>query len=136
MPPRPDSPPPPDPAPSSPLRQWIEHRRALVADLAQALRDGFQAVAAFKASAYLDCVERQDELTQRIAALDRRRPDLPPAGPERAWAAAELERMNAEMKELAGLHAALIEHAGRSVRSFQRVWALGAPGYDPPEKKK
>jgi len=91
--------------------------------LSQALRDGFQAVAAFQAAAYLDCVERQQALCLQIAAHDSRKPVL---GEQ---AAAALRALNAELRQLGEIQASLIEHGSRSVRCFQRVWALGAPGY-------
>ncbi|MGH9416173.1 MAG: hypothetical protein ACRD01_06050 [Terriglobales bacterium] len=120
--------PPPLPPPL-PLAAWLGQRRTLVELLEQELRDGFQAVAAFDAPRYLDCIERQEGLCQSIARLDRR---LPAPTPDKAFmeaAAAELRRMNAELKTLADVQQALIEHGSRSVRSFQRVWAMAAPGY-------
>lgn len=120
-------------SPHGTMRIWLEERGRLADELGAALQAGFRAVGAFNAPAYLDCIEQQEDLCRQIADLDKRMPA--PAG-ERAdleWAAAELQRMNAELKRLADIQAALIEHGGRSVRCFQRVWALGAPGYDPPK---
>ncbi|HWG38124.1 MAG TPA: hypothetical protein VN690_10440 [Terriglobales bacterium] len=97
----------------------------MVAQLSQALRDGFQAVAAFQGAAYLDCVERQQALCLQIAALDQRKPTL---GEQ---AAVSLRALNSELRQLGEVQAALIEHGSRSVRCFQRVWALGAPAYGP-----
>jgi hypothetical protein len=119
------------PAPLT-MDDWLEQRRRLVAELIQQLRSGFQAVAAFDGAAYLDCVERQEGLCRRIAALDAR---CPPPGPDaiaNRRAASTLRFMNAELKQLGNLQAALIESGGKSVRCFQRVWALGAAAYAPP----
>lgn len=116
------------------MNEWLAQRRELVEALSQALRAGFAAVAAFNAPAYLDCVEYQEDLCQRIASLDRRMPQ-PPACPADvpSWraAAAELQSMNAELRRLADIQTALIAHGSRSIRSFQRVWALSASGYGP-----
>lgn len=115
------------------MNEWLAQRRELVEALSQALRAGFAAVAAFNAPAYLDCVEQQEDLCQRIAALDRRIPK--PKSQEAASAAADLKAMNAELRRLGDVQAALIAHGSRSIRSFQRVWALGASGYQPPQEK-
>ncbi|HUX65969.1 MAG TPA: hypothetical protein VMV31_00615 [Terriglobales bacterium] len=114
------------------LEAWLRQRQALVAELAQALREGFQAVAGFDPNRYLDCIERQEELSQRIAGLDRRQPASVGARAELERAAEALRRMNAELQQLAGVQTALIEHGGRSVRCFQRVWAMNAPSYGAP----
>lgn len=123
------------------MNEWLAQRRALVNALSQALRAGFAAVAAFDAPAYLDCVEQQEDLCRRIAVLDRRLPPLLEAltadGPgdrRREAAAFELKTMNAELRRLADIQAALIAHGSRSIRSFQRVWALGASSYRPPQE--
>jgi hypothetical protein len=120
---------------AAPMTAWLAQRRRLVEALTYELRAGFQAVAAFQAPAYLDAVERQQGLAQRILTHDRAMP-LPDAdaGVMRQ-AAAELRRMNRELKHLNDIQAALIENGGRSVRCFQRVWALAAPeaaGYGDP----
>ncbi|MGH9394575.1 MAG: hypothetical protein ACRD1E_10430 [Terriglobales bacterium] len=93
--------------------------------LSQALRDGFQAVAGFQGGAYLDCVERQQALCVQIQVLDQHQPTL---GLE---AAVTLRALNAELRQLGQVQASLIEHGSRSVRTFQRVWALAAPAYQP-----
>lgn len=111
------------------LADWLRQRRALVAELAQALRQGFQAVAAFNPGGYLDCIERQEELSLRIAALDRKLPHEQGPREQLQQAATALRQMNAELQELANVHTALIEHGSRSVRCFQRVWAMNAPSY-------
>ncbi|HVB40289.1 MAG TPA: hypothetical protein VNE83_05280 [Terriglobales bacterium] len=120
------------------MNEWLAQRRELVDSLSQALRAGFVAVAAFDAPAYLDRVEQQEELCRRIAVLDQRLPPLweasGPDDPGREAAAAELKTMNAELQRLADIQAALIAHGSRSIRSFQRVWALGASGYRPPQE--
>lgn len=110
-----------------PMTAWLAQRRRLVEALTYELRAGFQAVAAFQALEYLDAVERQQGLAQRILAHDRAMP-LPDAdaGVMRQTAA-ELRRMNRELKHLNDIQAALIENGGRSVRCFQRVWAMAAP---------
>src|SRR6185312_7830008 len=124
-------------APAGELRdgmfEWLEQRRRFMEELGQALRDGFEAVAAFNAPAYLDCVERQEDLCQRLTRHDRAMPAPPLDRAERERAAAELSRMNRKLQELADVQKALIEHGGRSVRSFQRVWAMGDPGYRRPQ---
>ena len=125
----------PDPLelPSLPaLQAWLRLRQGLVEELAHALRDGFQAVARFDPNAYLDCIERQEELSQRIAALDRRLPPSEGPRPQLRQAAEALRAMNAELQQLAAVQTALIEHGGRSVRCFQQVWAMNAPGYAAP----
>ncbi len=114
------------------LEEWLERRQTLIGELTQQLRAGFQAVAAFNGAAYLDCVERQEGLCRRIAALDARRPESGPDPAAGRRAASALRFMNAELKQLGQLQAALIESGGRSVRCFQRVWALGAAAYGPP----
>ncbi|HET9784731.1 MAG TPA: hypothetical protein VFP94_07225 [Terriglobales bacterium] len=118
-----------------PMAVWLTQRHRLVEALTYELRAGFQAVAAFQAPEYLDAVERQQGLAQRILTHDRAMP-LPDAdaGVMRQ-AAAELRRMNRELKRLNDIQAALIENGGRSVRCFQRVWAMAAPavaGYADP----
>lgn len=123
-----------DDMPAGPLFDWLTQRRALVTELQQAIQQGFDAVATFQANAYLECVEKQDGLCQRIRALDRRMP--PTAGEPRGAvlrAAAELRAMNQELKKLNDVQAALVEQGSRSVRCFQRVWAMGEPLYGPPE---
>lgn len=117
------------PEPPHALEAWLGQRRALVEQLERELRDGFQAVAAFDAPGYLDCIERQEGLCRSIAQLDRRLPAPTDNSAQMQAAAAELRRMNAELKTLADVQQALIEHGSRSVRSFQRVWAMAAPGY-------
>lgn len=125
----------PDPLelPSLPaLQAWLRQRQSLVDELTQALREGFQAVARFEPNAYLDCIERQEELSQRIAALDRRLPPSEGPRPQLQQAAAALRQMNAELQQLAAVQTALIEHGSRSVRCFQQVWAMNAPSYAAP----
>ncbi|MGH9475174.1 MAG: hypothetical protein ACRD1C_02455 [Terriglobales bacterium] len=111
------------------MKDWLQQRRALVDELAAELRTGFQAVAAFRAGEYLDSVERQETLAQRIVEHDHRIPEAG-SGARRLAAASELRGMNAELRRLADIQAALIELGGRSVRCFQRVWALGAASYE------
>ncbi len=115
-----------------PMDAWLLQRQRLVGELTQQLRAGFQAVAAFNGGDYLDCVERQETLCRRIAALDVRCPAPGPDPAANRRAAASVRFMNAELKQLGQLQAALIESGGRSVRCFQRVWALGAAAYGPP----
>lgn len=139
----------PWPGGAAPLRlaAWLEHRRRLVDELTREIRAGFQAVAAFRPAEYLDAVERQQALAQRLSVHDRALPpnedadgDHPHDGPGGATGAAraaqaELRRMNAELRGLNQIQAALIEQGGRSVRCFQRVWAMAAPeagGYADP----
>ncbi|MGH9520643.1 MAG: hypothetical protein ACRD2D_13380 [Terriglobales bacterium] len=115
------------------MLDWLARRRALILELQQALQEGFRAVAAFQGAVYLDCVQRQDEICQRIRQHDRGMP-APSADREAmVAAAAELKQMNLELKQLAEVQAALVEHGSRSVRCFQRVWAMGEPAYGLPE---
>lgn len=118
----------------SELSVWIEQRRALVSQLSAELEAGFQAVAAFDAMAYLDSIERQEEFCRQIGNLDRKLPARGQKSPELEAAAMELRQMNAELKRLADVQRALVEHGGRSIRCFQSVWAMGAFGYEPPRK--
>lgn len=111
------------------MNDWLAQRRALVDQLSAELRAGFQAVAAFRAGDYLDSVERQETLAQRIVEHDTRMPSIEGADRRRS-AAAELRTMNAELRRLADIQAALIELGGRSVRCFQRVWALNSASYE------
>lgn len=115
------------------MLDWLARRRALILELQEALQQGFGAVARFQGAAYLDCVQRQDELCQRIRAHDRAMPSPSADRDAMVAAAAELRHMNLELKQLAEVQAALVEHGGRSVRCFQRVWAMGEPAYGPPE---
>jgi len=119
----------------SPMATWLQHRHRLVEALTYELRAGFQAVAAFHGPEYLDAVERQQGLAQRILSHDRSMP-LPEADADAMRSAASaLRHMNRELKRLNDIQAALIENGGRSVRCFQRVWAMagGEPaGYSDP----
>ena len=115
------------------MLDWLARRRALILDLQQALQEGFGAVARFQGAAYLDCVQRQDELCQRIRSHDGCMPSPSADRGAMVAAAAELRQMNLELKQLADVQAALVEHGSRSVRCFQRVWALGEPAYSLPE---
>ncbi|MGH9488531.1 MAG: hypothetical protein ACRD04_13200 [Terriglobales bacterium] len=109
--------------------EWLQQRRILVEQLSAELRTGFQAVAAFRATDYLDSVERQEALAQQIVVHDRRMPSITGRRADQLRAAAELRRMNAELRRLADIQSALIEIGSRSVRCFQRVWALGEATY-------
>lgn len=117
------------------MLDWLARRRALILELQQALQQGFGAVASFQGAVYLDCVQRQDELCQRIRAHDRVMPSPSADREAMTAAAAELRHMNLELKQLAEVQAALVEHGSRSVRCFQRVWAMGEPAYTRPEVK-
>jgi len=115
------------------MSAWLDQRQALTQALEQALRDGFQAVAAFRAPEYLDCIERQEGLCRALAALDRAMPRAASNAAVRRTQVDRLRAMNLDLRQLAEVQGDLIAHGGRSVRCFQRVWALGAPEYRRPE---
>lgn len=114
------------------IRAWLERRRSLLAELSRELQSGFQAVAAFNAGGYLDSVERQEELCRRIGEHDQQMPPIRGSREDLQRLEELLRRMNAELKQHADVQAALIEHGGRSLRSFQRIWAMNAPFSSPP----
>ncbi|MGH9467402.1 MAG: hypothetical protein ACRD1Y_08600 [Terriglobales bacterium] len=125
-------------APADPdiFEAWLERRRTLVSDLCHCLHRGFKAVAAFDGAGYLDCVQRQEALAERVAAHDAVMPELPPDAASKRNAASAIAAMNGELRRLGDIQTALIEIGGRSVRCFQRVWALASPAYERPSERK
>lgn len=114
------------------MNEWLESRKALVAELSGLICAGFEAASRYDAESFAGLVDRQEEVCRRLALHDRQQPAWPAGTVDVAEVATELQTMNDELRHLSMALAALIERGGRSARCFQRVLAMGAPAYEPP----